>query len=149
MGWQATPPAGDIKEPCMDRVSNNITLEPRRQGLSAHAQQRFQDGPGQPAAGPANSPVYLTAGPGTGTLRVSRVSPTARPAAPARPASGHRELSRYAQVIARVAWVATALLTLGLFTASLPARYEQLTHPELRATQTLAALNLPTELYAG
>ena len=59
------------------------------------------------------------------------------------------ELSRPWQVIARVGWIATALLTLGLFAASLPARYDELVHPDLRANQTLLALHLPGTLFAG
>jgi len=133
----------------MDRDNNNVALEPRRQGLSAQAQQRFQGRPARPAARPANPFSNLTVGTGTATLRVSRVPSAARRAQPAPQPTTHRELSRYEQVIVRVAWVATALLTLGLFAASLPARYDQLAHPASRANQTLAALKLPTDLYAG
>jgi hypothetical protein len=78
----------------------------------------------------------------------SRVLPLRRPQAD-HPSAVRIELSRHWQVIARVGWVVTALLTLGLFTASLPARYEELTHPGLRTTQTLIELHLPGALFAG
>jgi hypothetical protein len=134
----------------MDRDSNTLFLEPRQQGLSAQAHQRFQRSQDRPATRHSGLPLaYLTGGPGSTTLRVRRVPATARREPQTSQPATHRELSRYGQVIARVAWVATALLTLGLFTASLPARYDQLAHPELRANQTLVALNLPTSLYAG
>ena len=133
----------------MDRESNNVSVEPRRQGLSPQAQERFQSRPARPADRPATPLAFLTIGSGSATLRVSRLPSAARHEPQAPQATSHRQLSRYGQVIARVAWVATALLTLGLFAASLPARYDQLAHPDLRANQTLAALNLPTDLYAG
>ena len=134
----------------MDRDSNTVSLEPRRQGLSAQANQRFQRSQDRPATRQPGLPLaYLTAGPGSTTLRVRRVPVTARREPQTPQPTTHRALSRYGQVIARVAWVATALLTLGLFTASLPARYDQLAHPALRANQTLVALHLPTGLYAG
>ncbi len=125
--------------------------EPIRQGLLAQAYRPDpnKDVPVRPHGEESAPASYMTADGGLTALRARRV-PAARPAPqPPPPVATHLELSRGWQIAARMGWVATALLTPGLFTASLPYRYEQLASPALRANQTLVTLHLPANLYAG
>src|SRR4051794_16427665 len=52
-------------------------------------------------------------------------------------------------LLARLAWLAVAGLSLGLFVASLPARYAELSSPDFRLYQTGMTAAPPTGYYAA
>ncbi len=136
----------------MNRYSTTTPTKPYRQGLLAQAHRPTpnpnKDVPTRPQGDGATLAAYMTADSGVTTGRARRV-PAARPQVQTPPpVATHLELSHGWQIAAKLSWILTALLTLGLFTASLPYRYEQLASPTLRANQTLATLHLPANLYA-
>ena len=140
----------------MDRYSNVASPLPNRRKLPDGALQWLR-GAARPLEPGARVPSQLILPPAPAVI--TALSPAARrrppapgaaPAAPAGPAApANKQVPPRWLALTRVAWVAVAMLALGLFVASLPERYQQLANPDVRIHQALATLNLSSNLYAG
>ena len=141
----------------MDRYPDLASFAQYRQKLPAGALKWLRGAYRTPEPAARSTSQLIFPAPNTATTALSLARARQRPpAAPAvaqaavvpAPPSNKPVASRWL-ALTRVAWVAVAMLALGLFVASLPARYEQLAHPGVRIHQALATLNLSSNLYAG